>query len=437
MSLTSRLKGKAIAAWLGPTGDVARRAAGALRRRGTATTRLDLYFDVADAWSYLAAQIAQRLVDAYGVDLTVTAVTPPAADVASFPQLRTKLAVRDCQLLVDYYDLAFPGTKEADSGMVRDVGSVLIRQRPPREQLQCALELADAMWRIDRKALTLLLGKWGQDAHGSVAPILNAAYAELRAAGHYQGGMLRYGDAWYGVDRISHLEDAIARDLGVPAKHVIHERPLADRGALPLGGKGEPQLEMWFSFRSPYSYLALHQIEAVLAPSSLPLVLRPVLPMVQRGVQLPAVKRTYLMLDAKREAERLGLPFGEICDPLGAGIDHCLAIAAWAAARSPADALAFAKSATRGIWAEAADVASYVDLRAVVERAQLPWDDAKHAIGDLEAARKQAAVNATDMAVYGLWGVPSFRVGDVVAWGQDRLPMIADRLRRARDIAKT
>jgi len=32
--------------------------------------------------------------------------------------------------------------------------------------------------------------------------------------------------------------------------------------------------------------------------------------------------------------------------------------------------------------------------------------------------------------VYGLWGVPSFKVGDFVGWGQDRLPLLADRLRR-------
>ena len=43
---------------------------------------------------------------------------------------------------------------------------------------------------------------------------------------------------------------------------------------------------------------------------------------------------------------------------------------------------------------------------------------------------KWAQANATDLLVYGLWGVPSFRVGDFVAWGQDRLPLLADRLAR-------
>jgi 2-hydroxychromene-2-carboxylate isomerase len=434
MSLTSRLKGKAIAAWLGPTGDVARRTAHALRHRGAAS-RLDVYFDIADAWSYLVAQVAQRLVDAYGLELGFHTVTPPASDVAPQPQLRASHAVRDCQLFAEYYDLSFPGTKPADSGIVRDVGTALVRERAPRDQLAAALALGDVLWRTDRKALTALLGKLGQEAHGAVAPILNAAYAELRDAGHYQGGMLAYGGGWYSLDRIGLLEDAIARGLGVAAKRVVHVRPIEERGAKPLAAPaaaGTPvrlTCELWFSFRSPFSYLALEQVGAVLAPYDVPLVLRPIAPMVARGLPMPAMKRMYLALDAKREADRLGIPFGEICDPLGTGVDHCLAIAQWAGARSPSDALAFARSAMRGIWAEARDVTSYVDLRDIVERAGLPWHEAKHAIGD-PAGAKQAQANANDLAVYGLWGVPSFRIGELVTWGQDRLPLIADRLRR-------
>jgi 2-hydroxychromene-2-carboxylate isomerase len=74
-------------------------------------------------------------------------------------------------------------------------------------------------------------------------------------------------------------------------------------------------------------------------------------------------------------------------------------------------------------------MAEYVDLRHVVERAGLPWTEAKAAL-DNEAATKWATANAADLAVIGLWGVPSFRCGDFVAWGQDRLPLLADRLRR-------
>jgi 2-hydroxychromene-2-carboxylate isomerase len=435
MIITKRLMGKAIATWLGPTGEAARRAVAEVKERVTGSSKkLELYFDLAEPWSYLAAQVASRLLEAYAVDFEFHAITPPASDVDPFPIARAKHAVRDAQQLADFYDLDFPGKREVDPGNARDVGTVLVRERPAREQLQAALELSHVMWSNDKKALAKLVGKWGSEAHGAVAPILNASYNALRKRGHYMGAMLAYGGEWYwGVDRLRYLEAALARDTGKPIANVVHERPLAERGpkiiAEPVANKPmQPlQCELWFSFRSPYSYLALEQIEAVLAPYAIPLKLRVVPPLVMRGAKMPNVKQMYIVRDVKREADRLGIPFGEICDPLGAGIDHCIALAYWADQRGAL--LPFAKSALRGIWAEARDVGEYVDLRFIVERAGLPWDEARAALNNPEAP-KLAQAATTDMAVYSLWGVPSFKLGDFVAWGQDRLPILADRLRR-------
>jgi 2-hydroxychromene-2-carboxylate isomerase len=429
MILTKRLMGKAIATWLGPTGEAARRAVVELKQRVTsAPRRLDFYYDVADPWSYLAAQAVDRLVRAYGVELAVHVVTPPAADVDGAPTLRPKHAVRDAQLLAEYWDVEFPGKKEADSGAVRDVGTALVRERGAADQLRCILELGHAQWSGDRKTITKLLGTWGAEAHGAVAPILNSSYAALRDAGHYQGAMLQYAGNWYwGIDRLGYLEAELARQTGKPVAHVVAPRPEAERGPRLLSEKGELTCELWFSFRSPYSYLALEQIEGVLAPHHVPLVLRPMLPAVTRGLPMPTVKRMYIVRDAKREADRLGIAFGELCDPLGPGIDHCLALARFANQRG--QLLAFARSAMRGIWTEARDMTEYVDLRYVTERAGLPWSEAREAIGDGEAV-KWAQANAADAAVIGLWGVPSMRCGEFVAWGQDRLVMLADRLRR-------
>jgi len=430
MLIAKRLKAKAISAWLGPTGNAARRAVSRVKERlSNEPRRLVLYFDITDPWSYLTAQAVSRLVEAYPVELEVHTITPPASDVDPMPLLRTKYAVRDAQALAAYWDIEFAGKKEADSGMVRDIGTSLINERPAKEQLAAALELSTALWSGDRKQLVLLLGKWGTQSHGSVAPILNSAYAELRKDGHYQGAMIQYGGEWYwGIDRLPYLEAALAADLGTDIAHVVTPRPETDRGPLRLSDK-PLTCEMWFSFRSPYSYLALEQIADVLAPYNVPLVLRQIAPMVSRGIPLPSVKRMYIVRDAKREADRLGIPFGEIVDPLGAAIDNCLAVQHWANQRGADAGLAFARSAMRGIWAEARDPSEYVDLRHLVERANLPWDDAREHLG-APAAATAAKENATDLDGAGLWGVPSFRIGELVVWGQDRLPLLADRLRR-------
>lgn len=430
MSIAKRLKAKAISAWLGPTGDAARRAVTQIKDRiSKAPRRLDFYFDITDPWSYLTAQAVARLLKAYPVDFAFHTITAPASDVDPAPHLRPRYALRDAQNLADYWDLEFAGKKECDSGMIRDIGTALIRERPARDQLTAATELSEALWSIDRKRLVTLLGKWGAESHGMVKPILNEAYDALRKAGHYQGAMIHYGDTWYwGIDRLPYLEAALAADLGTAVAHVVTVRPESARAALKLSDK-PLACEMWFSFRSPYSYIALEQIQGILAPQAIPLLLRQVAPMVVRGLPMPTVKRLYIVRDAKREADRLGIPFGEIVDPLGAAVDNCLAIVHWANGRSPADGVAFARSAMRGIWAEGKDPAEYVDLRHLVERAGLPWEEARAAIG-APAAVTAAHENATDLDGAGLWGVPSFRLGDFVTWGQDRLPLMADRLRR-------
>ena len=428
MIIAKRLKGKAIATWLGPTGEAARRALTRARQRITnAPRRLDFYFDIADPMSYLTAQAVLRLVAVYPVELAVHVVTPPASDVDPAPVFRAHHSVRDAHQLAEYWNLDFPGQREADSGMVRDVGTALIRERPAAEQLSAAAELAGALWRVDKPGLGKLLLRYGTESSGSIAPILNSNYAELRKAGHYQGAMLAYDGTWYwGIDRLPYLEAALGEAFGVTAAPVVAPRPEAERGPLKLSEQ-PLRCELWFSFRSPYSYLALERIEEVLAPYGVPLVLKPVAPMVARGLPVPGVKRMYIVHDAKREADRHGIAFGELCDPLGAGIDHCLAIAHRAAKHG--QLMAFARSAMRGIWAEALDMSEYVDLRAVVERAGLSWDDARAALDDPEAA-KAAQANAAELAVFHLWGVPSLRCGDFVVWGQDRLPLLADRLRR-------
>jgi 2-hydroxychromene-2-carboxylate isomerase len=431
MIIAKRLKGKAISAWLGSTGEAARRAARGIRQQWSKEPkRLTLYFDAGDPWSYLAAQAASRLVEAYGVDIDVRVVSPPASDVDPQPLMRQKHAVRDALHLAAYFNVEFPGKKEADSNALREVNSALIKARDGREQLAAALELTAAMWANDRKALTKLLGKYGTESSGEIAPNLSSAYGELRKAGHYQGGMLSYGGEWYwGVDRVAYLEQALARDTGRPVAEVIEQRPEAERGPEPLSAK-PLTCELWVSFRSPYSYLALAQIEDVLAPPGVPLVVRPVLPMLDRGLPMPSIKRMYIARDAKREADRQGIPFGELCEPTGPAIENLLTLSLWAERQGKL--LPFVKSAMTGIWSEARDMSEYVDLRHVTERAGLSWQGAREVLGSAltPEAMKWAQSNAADLAVIGLWGIPSVRCGDFVAWGQDRLPMLADRLRR-------
>lgn len=429
MTLISRLRGAAIATYL--DGDRVRHTVAAARRRVTgAPPTVHYYHDLADPWSYLTAQVAARLADTYPITLRFHLVGPPAADVDPAPTLRLKYACKDAAVLAEHWDVELPTLREPDSKEVSKASSVLLRPRPDREQLAIALELGQALWTNNHKAVVAIVGRHGNEATGAIAPYLAAAYSKLRDAGFYQAASFGYDGDWYaGIERVGYLEDRLIADLGVtPARRALVPRPAATRPPDKLAGVGaRPSIEVFWSFRSPYSYLALHGLERLARTMPVDLVWKPVLPMVSRGLAMPRTKRLYIARDAHREAVRQGIPFGTLCDPLGPGVDKAMAIARMAIEQGRG--LAFLSSVARGVWAEAKDLASYVDLRLMVERADLDWTDAKAALAD-DGWKVWASDHAAELNAAGLWGVPSFKVGEVVAWGQDRLDHLEDRLRR-------
>ena len=90
---------------------------------------------------------------------------------------------------------------------------------------------------------------------------------------------------------------------------------------------------------------------------------------------------------------------------------------------------AYVLSFMHGVWAEGIDAGSDRGLRRIVERAGLSWDAAQRALKE-DAWRATAEANRKEMFDLGLWGVPSFRVGDTAVWGQDRLWAVQDALLR-------
>ena len=162
------------------------------------------------------------------------------------------------------------------------------------------------------------------------------------------------------------------------------------------------------------------------------MALRPVLPMMMRGLPVPRVKRFYILTDAKREADKLGLPFGRIADPLGAATERCYALVDHATERGKrADLLL---SFMRGAFADGIDGATDAGMKRIVERAGLDWAAARPHL-DNPDWRAWAEDNRRALTAMGLWGVPCFRYGAVTAWGQDRLWVIEQAVRHQEEVA--
>jgi 2-hydroxychromene-2-carboxylate isomerase len=139
----------------------------------------------------------------------------------------------------------------------------------------------------------------------------------LQQQGHYLSAMIKYAGEWYwGLDRLDHLERRL-NDLGASKAplQVYYNRQTRNFCGPVTKNKSsksktpakKTSLTMYFSARSPYSYLGLEQAAKLCKHYQIPLQVKPVLPMVMRGMNVPHIKKMYIFHDTKREANKLGI----------------------------------------------------------------------------------------------------------------------------------
>jgi len=430
VTLRSRAIGAGIHAYL--EGRRSKRAVyEALRVLRGGIRRLDFYYRADDPYSHLLAQVLPEVVRDYRLEVSVIPVASPPIAAHPEPTMLTSHGLRDAVVLAEAYGLSFPErTEPALESCVQRAHAVLLKPRPTLEQLEVAIRLGEAVWRDDTGEVDRVAQREGAEPDAKVGDRLRDNYRRLERAGHYQPGMLHYQGEWYwGIDRLSHLLHRL-RDEGLDGRSELLARAPKSLVAQLAAHSGRPRLTVFFSFRSPYSYLSLPQLERMHHEGLVELELRPVLPMVMRGFTVPLAKRLYIVHDAKREADRLGIPFGRICDPLGEGIANCFSVFHRFAAPAGRE-LPFSMSVMKGIWSEAKDVSAVRDLRQLAVRAGLPASGLDEALDD-DAWRARAAANREALTQLGFWGVPSVRIGAFSTWGQDRLPLIRAALREAK-----
>jgi 2-hydroxychromene-2-carboxylate isomerase len=184
----------------------------------------------------------------------------------------------------------------------------------------------------------------------------------------------------------------------------------------------DPRVDYFYSFRSPYSYLSGPRGFALADNFQIDLRFRGVIPMMMRGESVPTAKRLHTMRDVKREADRLGMPFGQIHDPLGEGATRTLAVSEYAI--DVGRVREFVLTATQAIWAEATDPATDEGLRLICETAGLDWEGCRAALSDPTIADRVEA-NTLELTRIGHWGVPVFVFEGEQFWGQDRIDDLA------------
>lgn len=400
--------------------DAKRRKAEAARHSSGRPHQIEYFHEAGDPYSHLMLGLLPDFTKRYDVDLKVHIVAPPP-DWAAPDRARLETYSRfDAERLAGRIGTNFRDIgQQPDPAQIERANAAFQTAADAGEFLEKAPAISDALW----SGKSIDAGE-----AGSVQASLEAASERRNTLGHYLGATLFYEGEWYwGPDRLHHLETRL-QDLGAARDPNLSEVLFAPPqvpadGAVPESPA--PELHWYLSFRSPYTGIVADRVKALADAYGADLKLRFVLPMVMRGMQVPRMKGFYIMSDTVREAERQGIAFGNAVDPVGPPVERGYAILHEAMKRGCG--FEFAQSFLKGVWADGLDAGTDRGLKTITERAGLDWSEMKSFIGG-EDWRPVAEANRQEMFKYDIWGVPSFRVGEVAAWGQDRLWVIEDAL---------
>ena len=398
------------------------------RRAHGLAHELHYFHQVDDPYSALLAAQLPGLLGRYEVALLPHVVGPPSDAAAPERDRLSNYSRKDAQRLARRFSLDYTDPCAAPSAQaVQRATRLLVGAITAGNFVETAGTVCACLWQNEERLA-------GREADpDEVATHLMAANSLRQRWGHYLGATLYYGGEWYwGIDRLHHLERRL-QDLGAARPGVADLMFPPDVELQQAAAVAQaPGIDFFLSLRSPYTAIVAARVFQLGRLSGAPVRLRYLLPMVMRGLPVPAAKRAYISHDAAREAFARAIPFGRINDPVGRPTERGLALLALAEREGLGEA--FLLSFLRGVWAEGIDAGSERGLRKIAERAGLHWEQAQTALKD-ESWRSSAEENRVAMFDLGLWGVPSFRVRDTVVWGQDRLWAVQNELLKLGDSA--
>jgi 2-hydroxychromene-2-carboxylate isomerase len=188
-----------------------------------------------------------------------------------------------------------------------------------------------------------------------------------------------------------------------------------------------PSLQFWFEFASTYSYLSVARIEDEAAVAGVPVRWEPFLlgPIfAEQGWDdspfnvFPA-KGRYMWRDLERLCDKYGIPFAK---PSRFPRNSLLAarVACLARATSEYWLPEFVRTVFRANFAEDREIGDTVEVRSILDSLGQPGT---RIVEQAQAPdNKQRLHEQTRRAVeVGIFGAPSFVVGDELFWGNDRL----------------
>ncbi|MGH7933343.1 MAG: 2-hydroxychromene-2-carboxylate isomerase [Candidatus Binataceae bacterium] len=192
------------------------------------------------------------------------------------------------------------------------------------------------------------------------------------------------------------------------------------------------QVEFLFDYASPFSYLASIQMPGFAKRNGAAIIYTPIL----LGAVLKATgnaspmavpaKGNYMGIELRRWAARYGVAFRFNAHPF---MSNSLRLMRGAIAAKKLGAFATYHDAIyRAIWAEGLDLGDDTVLATTLEKGGVPVAELLAAL-DRQDIKDELRRNTETAVSRGVFGAPTFFVGDEMFWGNDRIEFVEAALR--------
>ena len=293
---------------------------------------MNIFVAVDDVQSFVALQCAKKITKSYdNIDVRIRILEPQLNGWSSSLETKYDWVFRDSSLFCSLYSLEHPRkpckSPERLHRVTRILATRLAKNHHDNDH-DGALSEALAVMKMAWEESPIDDYEDSSVDSEEVASMLRRNRKGLRRLGYYNPGALEFEGEWYPPGRLDHLERRLhEEDLSVsdsPSAPLLFDRGREGGGGLHTTSQTLPSLttcpprptvELFYSFRSPYSQLVMPRLRAICDRLGADISVRPVLPMVTRGLKVPREKEWYIGKDAVREARKLGLPMGNIADP--------------------------------------------------------------------------------------------------------------------------
>lgn len=212
------------------------------------------------------------------------------------------------------------------------------------------------------------------------------------------------------------------------------------------------RVEVYYDYRSPYAYLAVERVYALAARHNAELVWKPIrLPELSSYRERPLnssypKKMAYLRADLQRWAEKFGVPLTfprGMQPPSGAvagvvvgkqhPLDTDVALRGALVARARGVFDAYHRVVFRALWGEGRNIAQPSVLQELLEEIAQDYASFREA-ADAPTVHEQLRALTQEADERGVFGVPTFLVGDAMFWGNDRLEFV-EQLLTSREVS--